>query len=98
MWSIILVLFTQDLPYLILRIVILAKGAGFVVHTLLFFTLKNAFMIFVDIYKLRTIYQEYSEIKLKLSEYAKNNSLNSKKILNDIDRDRSKKSSVILMK
>lgn len=68
-WSIILVLFSQDLPYLIIRIIILAKGAGFVVHTLLFFTLKNAFMIVVHCYKLRTFYMEYREIKNCLHEF-----------------------------
>lgn len=58
---------------------IFANGVGFVVHTCLFFTLKNGLMIIVHIYKLRTHSNEYKDIKAKLVIYEREKTFFEKK-------------------
>ena len=58
-----LVLITQDLPYFIIRLVIIVESGILVNGTMCFFFLKNIFMIMIDFYKFKASYYEYKEIK-----------------------------------
>ena len=62
-WSILLVLVTQDLPYLIVRLVIMFKLGINVSATLYFFVLKNITLCVIDIYRIKSIIIEMEKEK-----------------------------------
>lgn len=62
-WSILLVLVTQDLPYLIVRLVIMFKLGINVNATLYFFVLKNITLCIIDIYRIKSIIIEMEKEK-----------------------------------
>lgn len=62
-WSILLVLLTQDIPYFIVRSIIISQCGILVNGSMCFFFLKNIFMIMIDFYKFKVCYLEYKEMK-----------------------------------
>ena len=59
-WSLLLVLITQDLPCFLIRVTILKTvyDSNEDVYILSFFTLKNGFMIYLEIYRSYLIVRE----------------------------------------
>ena len=73
-WSILLVLLIQDLPYLLIRLIIIQQSGIFHDQKLFFFTIKNIFMIVVDVYRFCTCFIGYKENFERLSNKHKSHS------------------------
>ena len=68
-WAIVFVLVTQDLPYLIVRILIVTRLSLYVSATLYFFVLKNIALCILDVYRIERIIRAiYAKKKNKIAE------------------------------
>ena len=61
-WTIILISLTQDLPSLILRLIILVNCGFAVQSTLYFFTIKNFLLLVIQILRVRVLFLEFKEL------------------------------------
>ena len=67
-WSIMFVTLTQDVPYLIIRIIIMNKCGSNVSGSISFFMLKNVLMIMFGISKVKKLFLEFKEFYAKLEK------------------------------
>ncbi len=68
---------TQDVPYLILRIIIIIKCGIFSSPSLIFFLLKNFLMVLVNVYRISSFYIEYKAFVIKNKQCKKSISIES---------------------
>jgi hypothetical protein len=60
-WSILFLLFTQDLPYFIVRVALLCTTDLNLDRTIYLFLIKNLLLIYFDVYQVFYIYVEYKD-------------------------------------
>ncbi len=60
-WSVLLVLFTQDLPFLAMRLAVIGKFIITANFTIYFFTIKNFILVVLEIYRIVIICFEINE-------------------------------------
>lgn len=70
-WSVALVMLTQDLPFLIVRICVIATFNVTENFTIYYFTIKNAILVTIELYRIVTVCKEHAREITEVKPFVK---------------------------
>ena len=70
-WSVALVMLTQDLPFLIVRIYVIASFTLTENFTIYYFTIKNAILVTIEMYRIVSICNESARENTEVKPFVK---------------------------